>query len=321
MAKKKNVEEVVISRKELTPTTIGTIETKESGPIVAIIWVLIFVGGIFILPRVSTWVNDNFIEKKPTPTVKPTTPSTPVPTDPSLEEPEDEIKYYDLEDGLMIDFEGFQFTNISADNTTKLFTARLINISGKQRMFQDKSYYIELYSEDNTLLQRFLIPKEEITSFKNLSYSMVSNYQIVKKMAIVLKEEKDYPQVSLQKNQNNEGVLECEKGNEIFTYIFKENSNQLVRIQESFTAYSSSSDYNQVLNQYTTLASTLKNMNGVEAELTPLRNGFYYEALYSLEEMNSSDISRYLTKFAHYKKDTEAKVVAFELNSSGYTCR
>lgn len=319
MAKKKKVEEVVIERKELTPTVIGTIDTKESGPIIAIVWVAIFIGGILALPFLSTWINDTFLDKKPTPVVKAPS-STPTPADPDIEDPTANVKY-DLEDGLTIDFEGFQLMNIHADNITKTFSARLINLSGKQRMFLDQSYYIELYSEENTLLQRFLIPKEEISSFRNLSYSMVSNYQNVKKIAIVLKEKNDYPQVSLKKNQNNEGVLECEKGDEILTFLFKENQNTLTRFEEAITYYSSESSYNQILSDYTTLASSFKTVNGVEATLTPLGNGFYYEAIFQLEEMSVSDASRYLTKSSYYPKGTEAKVIAFELNSSGYTCR
>jgi len=37
MAKKKK-EEIVISNVPLEPTTIGIIETKDNGPIVAIVW-------------------------------------------------------------------------------------------------------------------------------------------------------------------------------------------------------------------------------------------------------------------------------------------
>lgn len=323
MAKKKKQEEVVIVRKELTPTVIGTLEKKESGPIIAIIWVVIFILGIVGLPFLTDWIDTKFHTPN-IPPIKGNTPNNPgTPEEPNNPEEPQEIKYYDIEENLIIDFDGFQLTKIVVDPVSKTFSSRLIHLTGDTNLFLTKRYFIELYSEENTLLERFLIPVEELKDFKILNFSTASNYQIVKKIAIVKKDERDYPAVSLKLNTNNEGVLECSHNDEIFTYFFQEYNNRFLlnRVVENLTYYSSSNDYDSVLMKYTTLSASFRSVNGVEVELTPLQNGFYYEATIDYNQVSTSDASKYLTRPIYYKKNTEAKVISFELGASGYQCK
>ena len=58
MARKKQKENIVIQPTELVPTTIGTINTKESGPIFVIILIALFLIGIFFLDKVNDFLNN-----------------------------------------------------------------------------------------------------------------------------------------------------------------------------------------------------------------------------------------------------------------------
>ena len=57
MAKKKK-EQIVLNKTELMPTTIGTLDQKENGPIVAIVLIVLFVVCIFLLPYVNEWLQE-----------------------------------------------------------------------------------------------------------------------------------------------------------------------------------------------------------------------------------------------------------------------
>ena len=56
--KKKNVEPIVISDTELIPTTIGSFETKQNGPVFAFIWIFIFILVIFGLPYITALIEN-----------------------------------------------------------------------------------------------------------------------------------------------------------------------------------------------------------------------------------------------------------------------
>jgi len=57
MAKKKNVD-IVITDKELTPTIIGKLDTKEKSPILLIFIFIIFIAVAIFLPDITSYVED-----------------------------------------------------------------------------------------------------------------------------------------------------------------------------------------------------------------------------------------------------------------------
>lgn len=318
--KKKNVEPIVISDTELIPTTIGSFETKQNGPIFAFIWILIFILAIFGLPYITALIeNQEFpIFSKTNPKEEnPTTPDNPLVTP---EQPE----YYEIKEDLIIELEGYRFYNWNLNANRKTLNLQLERTTGVANFFVNHNYYIEMYNGENTLLQRVKIPNKEIADVNNLSFDVTEAIAngVISKVSIVLIEEKDYPQVSLSSNANNEPILKCEKNNQTIIYSFKEENDVylLKKMTETITSSSKETDYEKLLEDYTNLAATYKLLNGVNSTLTPISSGFYFETTIDLEKLPSADQKRIFKGEVYYEKDTEARVIAFELDTSGYSC-
>ena len=128
--------------------------------------------------------------------------------------------------------------------------------------------------------------------------------------------------MDLGTNQDNEPILTCQKGNELITYTFKSEKDRyyLIQIEEQASYLSSDSNYNTYLQEYTALSNNYLGIRGVSTTLTPTATGFAFKNTIQLETISVSDYKRLFTKDIYYDRNTEAKVIAFELNASGYTC-
>lgn len=58
MAKRKTKEPIVIDKTPLKATSLGNLETKENGPLVAILWVGLLVVCIISLPYIADFVQN-----------------------------------------------------------------------------------------------------------------------------------------------------------------------------------------------------------------------------------------------------------------------
>lgn len=319
MSKRKKKEPVVIDKTPLMPTTVGNLETKENGPIVAIIWIFLFVACIIGLPYITDFVTEL---QNPTPTPSPNPPSSegesPI-TPPSTDD--DESTYYDLLPTTVINLEAYQVSNIAINGSNLTLTITNINDSGS--MFLENDYYIELYDDDLTLLQRIKMANTTISSSQTFSYNVAQAIQegVPTKIIIVEKAEQDYPPVSLVLNDEDLPILTCTKTNETIEYVFKsETEYNLQSLTRTYSYDSSNADYNNVLTQYTTLSATYNNIAGVESALTPTATGFTFTTEIDLNRIPVGTYNTTFTDTIYYPLDTEARVIAFELETSGYTC-
>lgn len=313
MAKKKK-EEIIIANTPLEPTTIGVIETKENGPIFTIVWLLVFILGIVSLPYISEWIQEGTL---PTFTQK---QKDPVVTPPDAGGEQEEVEYHALENNLKIKVEDFQFQNFEVSNNQ--FSFQILNQKGKTDFFSKNKYFVELYTNEKLLLQRFKIAGSEVITTSNVVYPLDTN-QTPYYVAIVKKEEKDYPPVTMGENAIGNPILTCKKGSQALTYEFQkeEEKNYLVSIKESNTYNSSTAENYEILLQDSTLLNgTYSTINGLKSELTPVRNGFTFTVTIDLKNVLSNTLNRYFKDEIYYAKDTEAKTIAFELSSSGYSC-
>lgn len=317
MAKKKNVAPIIINKTPLVPTTIGTLEKKENGPIVTIILILLFAICIFCLPFISSFFENSEIPDysgNNTPTERPDEP---------IDKPATDLNYYDI--GSQIDLDGYLITNMLLNNEQNSFSLRLVRVSGDAKKFKNGNYYIELYDESLMLLERFKIKNQEVDSFQNLSFPLSNTTLIdnVKKMVIVEKEEKDYPQVSLNKNASDIPYLECSTNDQKITYVFDQNKDEysLKEINEVYTYQAIDENYENILDEYTTKVSLLEDIEGVEVSLIPIRNGFSYELTLDLNEIVNQTKNRYFSDSIYYSLGTSARTIAFELGASGYSCK
>lgn len=319
--RKKNVEPIVINSEPLSTTTIGSLEIKENGPIFVIVGVAIFLACIIGLPYITDWIQN--LDFSGTTTIPVNSPTAETPSG-DVEENLGEDKYYTLENNLVVILNGFQFSKFQVNNTAKTISFEILNQNGDSNLFVEKNFYLELYTSDTKLLERIRLTQESLSGQKSFTYDITDALAsgTISQIAIVTKEDTDYPPVDLGTNQDNEPILTCQKGNELITYTFKSEKDRyyLIQIEEQASYLSSDSNYNTYLQEYTALSNNYLGIRGVSTTLTPTATGFAFKNTIQLETISVSDYKRLFTKDIYYDRNTEAKVIAFELNASGYTC-
>lgn len=314
--KKKQNEKIILNHEELMPTTIGSLNTKENGPIV-VLGILIFFGICIIsLPYINTWIS------------KITNPEVDIgqtnhnkenkSTD--IEEPKNE-EYYTISKSLNVAIDKFSVNNFEIDTTKQNITFTVTNNGGNNNYFKENNYYLELYSSDKKLLQRIKLQNDVIESSKKYTYQVSSALKNGTIALLMFKNISsiEYPNVALNSN-----TLICQKNNQTLTYSFNtsaSNTKVLSKVEENITESNTSSTYTSDLEKYTNLSDSLANVNGVSIKLLPTSNGFSYAATIDLTKIDETNLNRYFKDMIYYKKDTEAKVISFELSSSDYECK
>ena len=319
--RKKNIEPIVINSEPLSTTTIGTLDIKENGPFVVIIGIALFLACIIGLPYITDWIQNMDFSTLPTTPAPPPTTETPSDED---EENLGEDKYYALQNDLVVLLNGFQFSKFQVDNTAKTISFEILNQNGNSNLFTEKNFYLELYTSDTRLLDRIRLTAESLSGQKSFTYDITDALAnaTISQIAIVTKEDTDYPPVDLSMNADNEPILTCQKDNELITYTFKMENEvyHLIQIEEQANYLSTDANYDTYLQEYTTFSNSYLGIRGVSATLTPTTTGFAFKNTIQLEQVSVADYKRLFTKDIYYNRDTEARVIAFELNASGYTC-
>lgn len=310
MAKKE--QKIVITDKELTPTIIGKLDTKEKSPILLLFIFAIFVTVAIFLPDIQNYV-ENMLKGEQN--NNPTT-NTPINNNEDKPSEEEEITYYDYSEDLVINNELFAISNIKVENNQITFDLK--NNTDKELNLGDLKYFLELYSDDTTLLQRIKISYGSfaINETKQYSYDIDDNtLDNFKKILVVEKTEDDYPEVNLQINAENNGILTCTKGYETITYTF--GNDYLININDLINyPFSNDISYATNLQNYQVLAATYNNYEGVSSTIVTLDTGFTFTTLIDLR---SADITS-LENNNYYAYRTLAKTVKFETESNGFSC-
>ena len=320
--KKKNIEPIVINQEPLSTTTIGKIEVKENGPIFALVGIGIFVVCILLLPQLSEWVSN--LSTPSTPSI--VTPGGGGSTIPAPDDDDDtsEIRFYDLSNDLLIVLNGFNFSNFLVDEGEETLSFTITNQNGDSDLFVKNNYYMELYTADELLLQRIRLTTDTLNGSQTFSYDISESVQngTISKITVVSKVDEDYPQVELELDANNVPILTCQKNNEILTYRFvlENNVYHLIEINERNSYLSRDENYSKYLQEYTTLSNLYLGIVGVSTSLNPTATGFSFDTTINLEKISVAEYKRVFEKNIYYSRNTEARVIAFELSASGYTC-
>lgn len=316
--KKKRYEQVVIQNEPLMPTVIGEINEKENSPIGVILLFGILIVMVFFLPNLTTFIEHLGDSNVTNPT---TTPSSSPEAPGEADAPTEQVEYLNAWEVIDRTISGIRF-QIQLDSSTKQMRATYTNVSGSNTFFITNKYYLELYSSEKQLLQRIKIASTELVSSLNAQYNIQSAYNLGEIAYVVIqkKNEKDYPAVTLNSiDSSNLPFLTCTKGNETFVYTFEEKNNiyQLKRIKENIQITKSDE---ATIQQYEIMTNSYGSIDGVEADMIPMTSGFRFETTIDLNRVSIKEKKRILDHLAYYEKNTEAKVVAFELGASGYTC-
>ena len=140
MAKRKTKEPIVIDKTPLKATSLGNLETKENGPLVAILWVGLLVVCIISLPYIADFVknyqNNKIID---TPTKKPDHTSD---NNTQGEIPKDQT-IYNFEKNLVITENKFNLSDFSVSNNALTF--KITNVGGDVDYFKKHNYFVELF--------------------------------------------------------------------------------------------------------------------------------------------------------------------------------
>lgn len=314
MAKQKkskfNAKNVKINEEELSITKIGEMDTvNQSSTFVLILFGLILVF-IFFLPTITNWIKGddekqvNYTEKKEN------EPST------SEEETEqNELTMYTLSPSLTISLEeNIKLDTFTLSNTTLSY--QVMNQTQRTFDFAKENYYLELYSEEDTLLDRRLLDTS-VGSNSSVIVTFTLNATTassVKKVVFVKKEESDFPNVTLQKNALEEDILICTNPIETITYKFKEE--KLYEILDTVSVKGDNVEYSSLLTEWKTKSETLNTIEGINSLFVDAGTSFGVNTSIDLQ---TAKVSKEDSKY-YYEKDTLAKVVNFEMEARGFSC-
>lgn len=309
MAKKKKIE--IIDR-ELTPTVLAVKADKKKTSIFSIIWVVfifaIFIGGVIYLPDIALYIN-NYLDPE---TSTPSGGKKPVenPNEPS--EPTEEITEYNLIDNPVIETEKFTVRNFKINENTLSF--EIFNTSSEVLDMDNYNYFLTLYNDGKKLIQRSMIKEAVVNPSGNYEYSIKLNENVVSKFTFAEITTEEYPSVTLKLDDNGTGNMVCKKDNETTTYYYT--THKLSAISDDFEVSTSDQNYATLYSNYQALASTYNSIGGVSSSVTVENNLMKFRTIINL---NTITEGTYNSKI-YYPKDTEAKIISFELESSGFEC-
>lgn len=308
MAKKKPV---VIIDEELTPTVLAVKRDNKKSSVFSILWLIvifaIFIAGVIYLPEISSYVNSYLNPEVNTPVNKPSVKPK------EEEEEKKEEKEYKLSDNPEITLYNFKINNIQIENGTISFD--IINTGKEMLDFSKYNYFIQLYGSHKSLLERIMI-KDLIIGIdgtENFSFNIKnSNIESISLVNIGVNE---YPNYSLEESENGAATLKCTKDFETINYLF--NMGKLYAIQDIMDISKNNSEYNNFYSNYMALSTTYNNIAGVASAVNESTDSLRFTTTINLSEYKEKTLS--IKNI--YNKDTEAKVIKFELEASGYTCK
>lgn len=317
MAKKDKNPKVILDKTELMPTTIGTLETKENGPIVVILIIVFFGLCIIVLPYASTLIqriNDGEVSINKPDTKQPS-------SDDTTNDTKEEIEYQKLTTSLSFSIDKYTFNNFVLDSSKGTLSFKVTNAGGDVNMFVKKNYYVELFTSDKKLLQRVKMDNKAVSNTETFTLNVSNALKSGTATLIIIRSisKDEYTQVTVSNNK-----LTCTLGSTTLNYTFKTDENKkylLTNIEEKITVNSSSSNYEDKLSEYTTRNNTLDKITGVSTDILPTTNGFSYTESIDLGIIDNTNMNKYFKGQEYYALNTEAKVIAFELTASNYNCK
>jgi hypothetical protein len=308
---KKVVNQVVIKDEELTPTTLGVYSNKTKSPVGLVFLIFVFLGLAIFLPNISSYI-DKFTNKGDD--------TAPVVVDDGNNDKDDnpdpddgkiiEIVKYKIASDTIIDTDDYTISNIALNGN--MLSLSILNKKSDNLYLDD--YYFELYSDENTFLERVKVGEDTLSSnsSKNFTYTINSTPT---QLSFVVKTEDDYPVVNLKYDSNQEAKISCSKGIEKYEYIFI--NDVLVAVDYTLSASNiNDPNYSTELMQKQTQANRLNSLEGISSNLLSSANGYSYTVSVDLSEANISE----LNDRNYFRNKASAKEVKFKSEARGFKC-
>ena len=314
MAKKKNNSKyTILENVELKPQVIGHVFQKKSNLGRVIFIFIAFLIVIYYINDISVFIN-NLIGRNTAPTIK-----NPVQDDKENDNEQNEnpnnkeTTYYTVTSDLSIIESELTLNNFKNENNTLTFDVN--NLTNSNINLSNRKYFIETYSEDKTLLERFKVDFNIINANTktSLSFNIATPFSYI---VLVEKTVADYPAFELPLDETtNMASLTCSKENETLVYNF--NSEGLNTIKHTITDNDTTSEnYYLGYTTYQNKINNYKNIDGVVATFNGSLNGYTAIIDLDLANVNLDNINE---KY-YYGYKEQVKVVKFEMEIYGFTC-
>lgn len=310
MAKKNK--QVIINEEELVSTVLKTVSDKKKISIVGLMWlfiiVIIFGVGIYFLPDISLWIN-NYLNPEPKIITKvPEKEEKPVDdTNPVVEQE------YSITNDLEIVENNFKINNIRIEN--RIISFNIINTSNEELNLNNYNYFISFFDRNKKLVERVMFNDLRIASGgsqraqfnlqnDNLSYISLMDLKI-----------DDYPAYNVTKDEFGNGMLVCNMDKETIEYVMV--NNKLFSINDTYSVSTLDPNYSALSSNYNLLSENYRNILGVTTSIAVEENMLNFKTSINLSNYVMGSINRKII----YNQNTDAKVIKFELEASGYICK
>lgn len=311
MAKKKMI--VVDYDKELTPVTLAVKEDKKKASIFGIVWIVlifgIFILGVIYLPDIASFVNNYFNPDVVTPSGGNNNKNN---SNDDVNSDDEKIKEYVISDNLEITFDSFKINNIKKENNK--ISMDIVNTSNEILDLSKDNYFINMYSEGKKLLKRVMLGDVIVSvgSTYTVSYDVDENVYM---LSVYNLSKKDYPAYVVTSDESNMGTLTCTKEYEKIDYLT--NNNKVYAINLLNEVSSSDTNFNTLYATYQAMKNTYDSVEGISSSLDVINNVLTFRSIINLNVVLDGSINLK----SYYPKDTDAKVIYFEMTSMGYTCK
>ena len=302
-----------VEQVELKPQVIGYAYKKKSNFGRVIFIFIIFVLVVYFINDISVFVNDLF-GKNTVQSIKQLADEEETIIDKVIDKntEKQEIKYYSASNDLEITLDGLLLNNFNFNNYNLTFD--VTNSTSQDIDLSNHKYFIEIFNDNKTLLNRYKLDINKINAGNKTSYSFEMNSSF-SYFTIEEKKVSDYPNVDLTEDENNLATITCSKNSENIVYTFL--NGELIKINHTIEEDSSNNNYLNDYYEYKNKIASYSNINGVIASFTEINNGFKASVNVDFANLNSGSINE--KYYFNYKE--LAKVVDFEMQTYGYTCK
>lgn len=309
MAKKKKFDykNVKVNEEELSITKIGEMPNEDKSPIFIFLVFGILLIFIFFLPNIVNYVTNNgvpILEKNP--------PKESTSGQENI--PQKEISYYPISDTLTVNIEeGIVANQFKIEDSTLTF--KVTNHLSSRYYFSKHNYFIELYDDNKTLLERLIMTKNALASKETVDESYSITASNATQIVFVEKTIEDYPNVELTTGENQDQMMVCKKDYTTLTYHFNEEKLQSITDVMDYPN-NGSTTFQEDLLYWQNQVATYNSITGVTSSFGSNANGFIVNTVIDLQKasLNKMENENY------YALDTMPKVVHFEMLARGYQC-
>ncbi len=315
MAKQK-IKNFKLEQEELKPVTIGVFESRKKSSVSIFIILTTFIVLVLFLPQISDLYNKYFNSDE----VEIPEGGKLEPIKPPSDDEEDEDyhdTFYDYAIDLKIEREDITVGDFVVDTVNNTLGFKVTNNLSTSIILSDLDYYLELYTEDHTLLERLKITGDAIDVGGSNNYKKQLSTGVAldfKSFVLVKIDQNDYPAVNLTLDENGNSALVCSRPHETVTYKFTDN---LLKEVSSEIVYAvTDNDYTTYASQYRNQATTYNGRPGITSTFLDINGAFTVSTAVDLSKAERMTIFNADT----FRTDTEAKIVNFEMEAQGFDC-